>query len=194
MQSRFRRPLNFSASVTHAHCILGSSRKLTSIETKYMQILKFQVGIISLDSQDPRIFEMLEKMSRRRPCHWTTYQELCQHIIRAVRSLLCWILLKNVEIANPKQRLSLNCRPMKYYRNYLINCGDLLNNVGKLTKVYGYLWQKKHPGQNLLLLTPEREGGREGGKLHPHSCIPEARCDNGQIENSNTWDILLQLL
>ena len=27
VQSRFRRPLNFSASVTHAHCILGSSRK-----------------------------------------------------------------------------------------------------------------------------------------------------------------------
>ena len=24
--------------------------------------------------------------------------------------------------------------------------------------------------------------GREGGKLHPHSCIPEARCDNGQLE------------
>ena len=38
------------------------------------------------------------------------------------------------------------------------------------------------------------EGGREGRKLHPHSCIPEAKCDNGQIENSNTWDFLLQLL
>ena len=24
----------------------------------------------------------------------------------------------------------------------------------------------------------------EGGKLHPCSCIPEAKCDNGQIENS----------
>ena len=38
------------------------------------------------------------------------------------------------------------------------------------------------------------ERGREGGKLHRHSCIPEARCDDGQIENSNTWDFLLQLL
>ena len=27
----------------------------------YMQIFKFQVGIISLDSQDPRILEMLAK-------------------------------------------------------------------------------------------------------------------------------------
>ena len=69
-----------------------------------MQILKFQVGIISLDSQDPRILEMLDKMSRRRSFHWTIYQELCQHIIRAVQSLLCWILLKNVKITNPKAK------------------------------------------------------------------------------------------
>ena len=33
-------------------------------------------------------------------------------------------------------------------------------------------------------------------QLHPHSCIPAARrrCDSGQIENSNTWEFLLQLL
>ena len=78
VQSRFRRPLNFSANVTHAHCILGSSRKThigmqsrRSISvvcwkfgTNVMQIakfLKFQVGIISLDSQDPRILEICNK-------------------------------------------------------------------------------------------------------------------------------------
>ena len=31
--TQFRPPLNFSANVTHAHCILGSSKKLASIET-----------------------------------------------------------------------------------------------------------------------------------------------------------------
>ena len=124
MQSRIRRPLNLSASVTHAHCILGSSRK-TSIEKEslaqtwnVMQIvkfLKFQLGIISLDSEDPQILEMCKKC--RRPCHWTIYQELCQLIIRVVQSLLCWIMWRSLI-----RRLSLHlCRPMKYYRNYLIN-------------------------------------------------------------------------
>ena len=36
VQSRFRCPLNFSASVTHAHCMLGSLRKLTLIEMMYI--------------------------------------------------------------------------------------------------------------------------------------------------------------
>ena len=75
-KSRFRRPINFSASVTHAHCNLWSSRKThidrrrcTSVVcwkfgTNVMQLikfLKFQVGIISLDSQDPRILEILAR-------------------------------------------------------------------------------------------------------------------------------------
>ena len=34
---------------------------------------------------------------RRRPCHWTIYQELCQLIIRGGQ-----IGPKNVEITNPK--------------------------------------------------------------------------------------------
>ena len=92
VQRRFKRPLNFSASITHVHCILVSSRK-TSIQTESLQIvkfLKFQVGIISLDSQDPRILEMCKKC--RRPCHWMIYQELCRLIVRAVQSLLCWIM------------------------------------------------------------------------------------------------------
>ena len=82
-----------------------------------MEIVKSQAGIISPDSQDPRILEICKK-ARRRPCHWTIYQELCQLIIRAVQSLLCWIL---------KMWRSLIQRPRKCYRNYLINCRDLLN-------------------------------------------------------------------
>ena len=39
VQNRLRRPLNFSANVTHAHCILGSSRKLTSINMMYIHSL-----------------------------------------------------------------------------------------------------------------------------------------------------------
>ena len=35
LQNRFRRPLNFSASVTHAHCVLGT-QELTSIERMYI--------------------------------------------------------------------------------------------------------------------------------------------------------------
>ena len=70
--------------------------------TNVMQIVKSQVGIISLDSQDPRILEICKK-ARRRPCHWTIYQELCQLIIRAVQSLLCWIKMWRSLI----QRLSL---------------------------------------------------------------------------------------
>ena len=38
-----------------------------------IKFLKFQVGIISLDSQDPRILEMCKKCQR--PCEWTIYQE-----------------------------------------------------------------------------------------------------------------------
>ena len=34
----------------------------------------------------------------------------------------------------------------------------------------------------------------EERKLHLHACIPDARRDNGQIENSDTWDFFLQLL
>ena len=37
---------------------------------------------------------MQEGQGRRRPCHWTIYQELCELIIRGGQSLLCWILLK----------------------------------------------------------------------------------------------------
>ena len=83
----------------NAYALHFRELKKTSIETEslaqtwdVMQIvkfLKFQVGIISLDSQDPRILEMCKKC--RRPCHWTIYPELCQLIIRAVQSLLCWI-------------------------------------------------------------------------------------------------------
>ena len=43
---------------------------------------------------------MQEGQRRRRPCHWTIYQELCQLIIRGGQSLLCWILLKNVEMSD----------------------------------------------------------------------------------------------
>ena len=56
-----------------------------------VKFLKFQVGIISLDSQDPQILEICKKLCQR-PSLWTIYQELCHLIIRAVQSLLCWIL------------------------------------------------------------------------------------------------------
>ena len=84
-------------------CALHFKEVKKNIETEsltetwnVMQVVKFfnfQVGIISLDSQDPRILEMCKKC--RRPCHWTIYQELCQLIIRAVQSLLS-IVLDNV--------------------------------------------------------------------------------------------------
>ena len=57
-----------------------------------MQIVKFlnfQVGIISLDSQDPRILEMCEGHATGR------FIRSCQLIIRAVQSLLS-IVLDNV--------------------------------------------------------------------------------------------------
>ena len=62
---------------------------------------------------------MQEGQGRRRPCHWTIYQELCQLIIRGGQIGPT----KNVEITNPKTYP----RPMKCYRNYLINFRDLLN-------------------------------------------------------------------
>ena len=145
-----------------------------------VKFLKFKVGIISLDSQDPRILEMCEKCRRR--CHWTIYQELCQLIIRAVQSLLCWIMWRSLI-----QRLSLHVGLWNTTGITWLTCDhrakeyNVYSKFWVLTKIDSYLWQKKHPGQNLLLLTLRREGG----KLHPHSCIPEARCDNGQIEKLN---------
>ena len=98
-----RRPLNFSASVTHAHCILGSSRK-TRIDPDDDDV-HLQFAELELLYQIVKIHKFLnmqEGQGRPRPCHWMIYQELCQLIIRGGQSLLCWILLKNVEITNPK--------------------------------------------------------------------------------------------
>ena len=98
---QFRRPLNFSASVTHAHCILGSSHR--SRRCTSAVCLKFGINVMQLelfyilpDSQDPRILEICKKV--KGPCHWTIYQELCQLIIRGGQIGPT----KNVEITNPK--------------------------------------------------------------------------------------------
>ena len=102
VQSRFRRPLNFSANITHVHCILGSSRKtLIEVESlaqtwNVMQIvkfLKFQVGIISLDSQDPQILE----------CARSIEGHATGQFIRSCVSLSSdSVVLDNVEITNSK--------------------------------------------------------------------------------------------
>ena len=49
----------------------------------------------NFDNQDPQFF-YVGKKSGRRPCHWTIYQELCQLFIRAVQSLLCWIMWRSL--------------------------------------------------------------------------------------------------
>ena len=85
-----------------------------------MQIVKFlnfQVGIISLDSQDPRILEMCKKC--RRPCHRTIYQELCHFIIRAVQSLLS-IVLDNVPFRHCGDHLSKDLAYRAYMQAYEI--------------------------------------------------------------------------
>ena len=87
--------------------------------------LKFQVGIISLDSQDPRILEMGKKSSLR-PYNWTIYQELCQLIIRAVQSLLCWIMWRSLS------------KDLAYMQAY-----EILIEPGSTTFIQSFGWLQK---------------------------------------------------
>ena len=69
-----------------------------------------QLAELGLFYQIVKIHEFLnmqEGQGFQRPCHLTIYQDLCQVFIRGGQSLLCWILLKTVEITNPKTSLSL---------------------------------------------------------------------------------------
>ena len=55
-KTEFRPPLNFSASATHAHFILGSSRKI-HIDREDVHLQFAELQIILRDSQNARILE-----------------------------------------------------------------------------------------------------------------------------------------
>ena len=65
-----------------------------------MQILKFQVGIISLDSQDPRVLEMLEKCR----IEGLATGRLIRSCVSILSEPVVLDTIKNVEIANPKAK------------------------------------------------------------------------------------------
>ena len=74
--------LHFRELKKNSHRSRGVHLQFAELELFY-QIVKMH-----------EFLNMQEGQRRRRPCHWTIYQELCQLIIRGRQSLLCWILLK----------------------------------------------------------------------------------------------------
>ena len=64
--------------------------------------LQFELELFYQIVKIHEFLNMQEGQGHQRPYHWTIYQELCQLIIKGGQSLLCWILLKNVEITYPK--------------------------------------------------------------------------------------------